>query len=106
MKITYCLAMAAALSVSATAFAADDAATLFKSSGCTTCHSVAGKGLGPSMKDVAVKYSGDAGAQAKLEAKVRNGGSGSFGKMPMPSTKASVSDESIKSIVTWALSQK
>ncbi len=105
MKVRYLVAMAAALSISATAFA-NDGEDAFKKSGCTTCHSVTAKALGPSMKSVADKYRGDAEAQAKLEKKVRNGGSGSFGGMPMPATAKSVSDESIKSIVSWALSQK
>lgn len=48
----------------------------------------------------------DAGAAAKLEAKVRSGGAGSFGKVPMPATPAKVSDDSIKTIVSWALKQK
>lgn len=106
MKIAYLMAMTAALSVSATAFAADDGEALFKKSGCVACHSVEKKSVGPSMKDIAAKYKDDKEAQAKLEKKVRAGGSGSFGSMPMPATKASVSDESIKSIVTWALGQK
>lgn len=106
MKIRYLIAMTAALSVSATAFAADDGEALFKSSNCTACHTVAKKSVGPSLKDVAAKYKDDKEAQAKLEKKVRGGGGGSFGSMPMPATPKSVSDESIKTIVTWILGQK
>lgn len=106
MKITYLMALVAALSVSATAFASEDGEALFKQSGCVSCHKVDGKSVGPSMKDVAAKYKDDKGAQATLQNKVRNGGKGSFGSMPMPPAKASVSDESIKTIVTWALGQK
>ncbi|HEX5364039.1 MAG TPA: c-type cytochrome [Gallionella sp.] len=106
MKIVHLMAMAAALSVSASVFAADDGEALFKKSGCVACHTVEKKSVGPSMKDVAAKYKDDKEAQAKLQEKVRNGGKGSFGTMPMPATKASVSDENIKSIVEWALSRK
>lgn len=106
MKTFYLIAMMAALSVSATAFAAADGEALFKKSGCTACHAVAKKLVGPAMKDVAAKYKDDKEAQARLEKKVRNGGSGSWGAVPMMPTAKSVSDESIKTIVEWALSQK
>jgi len=106
MKLVHLLAMTAALSVSATVFAADDGAALIKKSGCTVCHAVAKKMVGPAFKDVAAKYAGDKGAQAKLEAKVRNGGKGSFGSMPMPATGKNVSDADISTIVGWVLQQK
>ncbi len=106
MKVRYLIALTAALSFSATAFAADDGEALFKKSGCAACHAVAKKGVGPALKDVADKYKDDKGAQAALELKVRNGGKGSFGAMSMPATGKSVSDESIKAMVTWVLNQK
>lgn len=106
MKLRYVIALTAALSVSASAFAADDGEALFKKSNCAACHAVASKSVGPSMKDVAAKYKDDKDAQAKMEVKVRNGGKGSFGGMPMPPTPQSVSDESIKTLVKWVLSQK
>ena len=105
MKLRYLVALAASLTVSTACFAADGEA-LFKSSGCTACHKIDGKAVGPSFKQIAEKYKGDAGAQAKLEAKVRSGGAGSFGSMAMPPVQKSVSDETIKTIVSWALSLK
>lgn len=105
MNIRY-LAVIAALSSSVTAFAAGDGEALFKKNNCSACHVIAGKSLGPSMVDIAVKYKDDKGAQARLDAKIRNGGAGSFGAMPMPATPKSVSDGDIKTIVTWILGQK
>jgi cytochrome c len=67
-----------------TAFAADAGEALFNSSGCSSCHSVDKKVVGPALKDVAAKYAGDKNAQAMLEKKVRSGGPGSFPNMPMP----------------------
>ena len=106
MKVRYLIAMTAALSVSAAAFAADDGAALFKKNSCSSCHDVARKTVGPALVDIAAKYKGDKGAQAKLEAKVRSGGKDSFGSMPMPATAKSVSDGDIKTMVTWVLNQK
>ena len=85
------------------AFAANNGEALIKKNNCTTCHSVSGKKVGPGFKDIAAKYKGDATAQAKLEQKVRKGGSGLFGKTMMPPQKA-VSDKELKVIVMWILS--
>ncbi|MDO8465740.1 MAG: c-type cytochrome [Gallionella sp.] len=105
MKTRY-LAALAALSVSTATFAAGDGAALFKQNNCSACHAATGKSVGPSLADIAAKYKGDKGAQAKLEAKTRSGGAGSFGAMPMPATAKSVSDGDIKTMVAWVLSQK
>lgn len=76
---------------------------LAQKSGCLACHGVDKKVLGPSFKDVAAKYKGDKGAEAKLVAKVKSGGSGVWGPMPMPANSPQVKDEDIKTIVQWVL---
>ncbi|HEY0666063.1 MAG TPA: c-type cytochrome [Gallionella sp.] len=105
MKTRYLIALTAAFSISSAAFAADGE-SLFRQHKCNSCHAIDKKVLGPSVKDVAAKYQGDAKAQATLEAKVRSGGKGVFGTMPMPATKATVSDADIKTIVEWMLASK
>lgn len=121
MKFRYLLAMTVALSVSATAFAADDKAAkektaeekaaekileLFQEGNCNNCHAVESKTVGPSLISVADKYRDDKEAQSKLEKKVRSGGVGTWGVLPMPGTRQNFSDESIKVLVTWILQQK
>lgn len=105
MKNKY-LAAIAALSLSASAFAANDGAMLFKNNNCTQCHAAAGKSLGPALADISARYKGDKGAQPTLEAKVRSGGAGSFGKIPMVKTPPTVSDGDIRIMVKWILEQK
>lgn len=78
---------------------------LAKKYGCLACHAVDKKVIGPAYKEVAAKYKGDAGAEAKLVAKVKNGGTGAWGKIPMP-PNASVPDADIKTLVKWVLSTK
>ena len=85
----------------ATAASANEA--LAQKSGCLACHSVSQKVLGPSYKDVAAKYKGDKGAEAKLVAKVAKGGSGTWGPIPMPANSPQVKDEDIKTLVKWIL---
>lgn len=105
MKIRHLVVMSAALLLSGNALA-EDGAALLKKGNCTTCHNMDKKTVGPSLKAIAAKYSGDASAQAKLEAKVRNGGSGSFGAMAMPKTGPNVSDADIKALVSYILAAK
>ena len=78
---------------------------LAKKYNCLTCHATDKKLVGPSYQEVAAKYKGDAGAEAKLVAKVKNGGSGVWGQIPMP-PNASVPDADIKTLVKWVLATK
>lgn len=80
---------------------ADEA--LAKSKNCLACHTVDNKILGPAFKDIAAKYKGDDGAVAALSDKVKNGGSGAWGNIPMP-PNAAVSDVDIETLVNWILS--
>ncbi|MEX8501450.1 MAG: c-type cytochrome [Leptothrix ochracea] len=102
MKALLVIAAAAAV-VSAPAFA-DAGLDMAKAKGCLACHSVDKKVVGPAYKDVAAKYS--AADTDKLTQKVLNGGSGSWGAVPMPANKAKVSEAEAKQLVTWVLSQK
>ena len=78
---------------------------LAKKNACTACHAVDKKLVGPSYKDVAAKYRSDKGAEAKLIEKVKKGGTGVWGQVPMP-PNASVKDEDVKTLVKWILSLK
>jgi cytochrome c len=93
------LALAAAMVVP-TAVRADEA--LAKKYNCTSCHQLDRKLVGPAYKDVAKKYKGQADALAKLSAKVKKGGSGVWGAIPMP-PNAAVPDADIEKLVQWVL---
>ncbi|MPM74918.1 Cytochrome c-551 [bioreactor metagenome] len=60
--------------------------------------------VGPAFKDVAAKYKGDAGALDKLATKVKAGGKGAWGEIPMPPNN--VTPEEAKKLTTWILAQK
>lgn len=83
-----------------------DALRVAQQSGCLVCHAIGGKVVGPAWKDVAAKYRGDAGAEAKLIAAVSKGGKGVWGSMAMPANSPRVSDANIKSLVRFVLSLK
>jgi len=78
---------------------------LATSKNCMACHAVEKKLVGPSYKDIAAKYAGQADAVDKLSAKVLKGGSGVWGPIPMPANTQVTPDES-KKLVTWVLGQK
>ncbi|PQV45166.1 c-type cytochrome [Paraburkholderia sp. BL21I4N1] len=69
---------------------------------CMGCHAVDRKLVGPSFQQIAAKYKGDAQAPAKLASKVKNGGSGVWGMIPMPAHQ-SMSDADIRTVVDWVL---
>jgi cytochrome c len=97
------IAAVGTLMLTAQANAADPAEALAQKSGCLACHSVSQKVLGPAYKDIAAKYKGDKTAEAKLIEKVKKGGSGVWGPIPMPANSPQVKDEDIKTIVQWIL---
>lgn len=75
-----------------------------QAAGCMACHQVAVKVVGPAYKDVAAKYKDDADAKAMLIAKVRSGGVGTWGQVPMPSN-AVISDADLSAVMDWVLAQ-
>ncbi|MDO9152028.1 MAG: c-type cytochrome [Methylotenera sp.] len=85
--------------------ASESAEKLAQKSGCLMCHGIQNAILGPAYKDIATKYKGDASAEARLIAKVKAGGGGVWGKMPMPPNSPQVKDDDIKTIVKWILTQ-
>lgn len=103
MKFRYLVAMTASLSISVSSLAADKVEALFTASTCNNCHAAMKDMIGPSIKAVAAKYKGNKDAQAMLEKKVREGGTGTWGALNMPATPATISDEQIKSLVAWML---
>jgi cytochrome c len=97
--------LAAALAAAATAAGAQSAGDLLKNNGCTACHAADKKVIGPAYNDVAAKYRGDASAPAKLMAKVKAGGAGVWGQVPMP-PNPQVKDDDLKRIIGFILSSK
>ena len=92
------IALAMTLSVAAPAMA-DEA--LAKSKNCMACHAVDKKMVGPSYKDVSAKYKGK-GAEATLAGKIKKGGVGAWGNVPMPPNN--VTDAEAAALAKWVLS--
>lgn len=96
----------AAIALLATGFAVSTPVladmALATSKNCMACHAVDKKLVGPSYKDIATKYAGQADAVDKLAGKVVKGGAGAWGPVPMPAN-AQISADEAKKLVTWIM---
>jgi len=89
----------------ATASSGDVITNLLNANACTACHQVDKRVVGPSFKEVAAKYATDNAAAATLAKKIKQGGSGAWGAVPIP-PNAGVSDADLQQLVSWILRQK
>ena len=102
MKTLSIIMAAVALAFSSGSAMAEGEAALTKG-GCMACHAKDKKLVGPSFKDIAAKYKGQ-DASAQLFDKVRKGGSGVFGPIPMsPNPVSKIDDASLKEAVAFIL---
>lgn len=103
-QITTALFAVAAFAIAASAHAADGEA-IVKKARCVACHTVDAKRVGPAYKEVAAKYKGDAKAPAALFDKIRHGGSGNWGNVPMiPHGEDKISNDDLHEAIKWILS--
>jgi len=78
--------------------------TTAQKGGCMGCHTVEKKLVGPAYKDVAAKYKGQKDAVAKLMDRVRKGGPGNWGTVPMAASGPDkISDADLKKVIEWIL---
>jgi cytochrome c len=89
----------------AAATPSDPMTKLLSQHACLGCHALDRQVVGPAFRDVANKYRGDAGASVQLARKVREGGQGVWGQVPMP-PNPTLADADVRLIVDWVLGQK
>jgi cytochrome c len=78
------------------------AKALAAKSACLACHAVDRKLVGPSFKDVAAKHKGQADALQTVAARIKSGGSGIYGPVPMPA-QPNLKDDELKLLAAWVL---
>jgi cytochrome c551/c552 len=74
----------------------------FETRYCEACHAVDKKMVGPSLKDIAAKYKDKPDAVDYLKTKIKNGGQGVWGNIPMPAS-AAATDAEIAELAEWIL---
>ncbi len=103
MRTSITLACAISLTLASGVALAD--ANLAKAKNCFACHTIESKLVGPSYKDVAKKYASDKGAADRLATKIRAGGSGVWGQIPMPANPQ-VNEAEAATLAKWIMSLK
>lgn len=76
-----------------------DVSGILSKNACSACHGIDNKIVGPSFKDIAAKQGAKSDAVAYLTAKIKSGGSGTYGSMPMP--PQSLPDADAKKVAQW-----
>jgi len=79
-----------------------DTLALAKQSACMACHGLADRLVGPGFREVATKYAGDPAAEARLATKLRTGGGGTWGAVPMPA-QPQLNETDAKALIRWIL---
>jgi cytochrome c len=104
MNLKHMMLAVAALLAAKGAQAMDAAAAkaLASKSACMGCHAVDRKLVGPSYKDVAAKHKGQADAVNKVAARIKSGGSGVYGPVPMPA-QPNLKPEELNLLASWIL---
>jgi len=77
-------------------------AELARRNGCLACHAADKRIVGPSFKEVAARYRGQSGVEARLLEKLKRGGSGTWGAVPMP-PNADLVEADARRLLQWAL---
>ena len=83
----------------------DPVARLLAANACMGCHAPDSRIVGPSFREIAARYAGDGGAAQKLAAKIKAGGAGVWGQVPMP-PHPGLSDAELQQLAGWVLAQK
>ena len=105
MLMTRVIAAVAAIGGMLVSTVASAQLELAKQKNCLACHADDKKLVGPAYNDVAAKYANDKDAPARLAKKVREGGVGVWGQIPMPPNPQVNQAESLQ-LVKWVLSLK
>lgn len=104
MRVLSTAVMAGIFCASVVQVAVAGPAELAQASGCMVCHTIDKKLVGPAYKDVAAKYRGKKDVVGGLVERLKKGGSGVWGPIPMPANSPKVSDADLKTLVEWVLS--
>ncbi len=86
--------------VAAASGGAADVKALLGANACLACHGIKNKVVGPGFNEVVAKHKGRADLQAYLEGKIKGGGVGVYGSVPMPA-QPQLSDADAKTIGQW-----
>lgn len=97
----FALTFAVAMGLVGAGFASEQ---LARQKGCMACHDMRAKKIGPTYPDIAKRYANRADAVDYLASRIKNGGVGVWGSVPMP--RQNVSDAEARQLAQWIMSLK
>jgi cytochrome c len=97
------LVVASLLPCAALAGTVADMQAVADKNGCFACHGMQAKVIGPGFAEVAAKYKGDSQAADRLGKKIREGGKGVWGPVPMPA-HGNLGEADARKLAEWVLS--
>lgn len=86
----------------AVAASAPTGLALAQNNGCLACHDIEQARVGPAFSTIAARYKQNANSAQTMRDKIRSGGSGVWGSVPMPA-QAHISDGDLVTVVDWIL---
>jgi cytochrome c len=98
--LTQKVVMTAPVAAAPAAAGGADVKALLAKNACTACHGINNKIVGPSYQEVAARHKGKADLESYLVDKIKNGGQGVYGAVPMP-PQTQISDADAKAIAAW-----
>lgn len=81
-----------------------DMTALAQQKGCFACHDMNNKKVGPAFKEVAKRFAGQPNIEEELAKRIKNGGVGVWGQVPMP--PQNVTEQEARDLARWILSLK
>ena len=76
-----------------------DVSAILQRNTCSACHAQAGRLVGPSFAEIAMRYKAKPDAEAYLLSKIRQGGQGAWGAIPMPAQ--AIDEASARKVAQW-----
>ncbi|PIE83190.1 MAG: hypothetical protein CSA09_02600 [Candidatus Contendobacter odensis] len=77
---------------------------LMKRHNCFACHQMSKRLMGPSFQSIASRYKGQENARQILAGKIKAGGRGVWGQIPMPAS-TNLSNQDLDAMAVWILEQ-
>ena len=77
---------------------------LAKKNLCLGCHSETKKVVGPALKQEAKRYDNSPASNKYLSTRIKEGGVGAWGAIPMPANKNNITDNEVNEVIQWIFS--
>jgi cytochrome c len=71
---------------------------------CLGCHAETKKVVGPAFMEIAKRYDSSPASYTYLSRRIKEGGVGVWGAIPMPANKNNITDKEVNLVIQWIFS--